>query len=185
MTKDIYDILAETPCVQRATRWWLIYRDYLYKGTFHERRIRAKLDAAQDATHDQVEALMEKHGYKGLWLEDTRVAGLRRAPGWSSDGWPSRVRATQCERRMEYWKDKSPERARYWEIRRVALEFLRAPWPIPPGWIRQAERWLAALPQEQRRIEAAARQERERIEFRNMGRALRRGPRAGTEGPRP
>jgi hypothetical protein len=142
MRPDIYEALAQTPSVKRATRWWLIYREYLYKGTRHQWRIRAKLDAAQEAAQVDANALMDEYGYKGLWLEDRRVCGLRRAPDWSSDGWTYRLRRTQCERRMDYWKTKSPERARYWHIRLIALEELRERWPISPAGIKRTERWL-------------------------------------------
>lgn len=181
LRQDVYEILANTPSVRRATRWWLIYRHRLYKGTFHQRRIRAKLDDAQMAARVDADVLMEEHGYKALWLQDSRLAGLRYAPDWSSDGWSYRIRRTQCERRSNYWKVKAPERARYWHIRYVALEHLRAPWPIPPAWIRQAGRWLDAPLQEQRRIEAATHQERERLEFKQTRRAPWRKVRAEAE----
>ena len=167
MRQIVQTIAMSLPSVNRATYWWLLYREYLYKGTLFEARLRAKLTAAQDVAADEVRKLEEIHGTTAVWLYPARaMLGLTRAPGWSS-GWHSGVRSMQCSRREAYWtRMRDPARAHYWRIRRIAVDQLRALWPVSLANAARAERWLVGQGGERARLEQEARTERQAIEQR-------------------
>lgn len=175
---DFSRAVMALPSVARASYWWLLYREYLYKCTAHERRLNAKCRAAQEVAADEVDALQEERfPNSGLWLEPNCLAGLRQRPGWSSDGWQDDLRRKQAARRLRYWERVGDARwVRYWELRRTALAYLRASWPVSPANVTRAERWLAARDDEaaQDLLEAESRRERQAIEREQAARAHRR-----------